>query len=280
MSQIIAIPSFEANIVIRGKIELLTGMHIGGSKEKLEIGGVDNVVIRNPRNSYPYIPGSSIKGKMRHLLEYLLDAIKKPIGADPNKPDEVQKHLGKVSKDERIVRLFGIGADDKDKDETLKGIGLARLIVRDAYPDQSTINMWEEDLGSDSNFTEYKAENTIDRLTSAANPRFIERVVEGSKFEFEMVYSVYRMEDKDTNEVIEKDLIHLFAGLRLMEGSALGKAGSRGYGKIRFHVVEPSVVKKEDYLSGDGAYKNSSKPLNDHELMLLSDDRIMNFKYQ
>ena len=35
----------------------------------MEIGGVDNPVIRNPLNKQPYIPGSSLRGKMRSQLE-------------------------------------------------------------------------------------------------------------------------------------------------------------------------------------------------------------------
>ena len=60
-----SIPKFKGNFILRGKIECLTGLHIGGSKEKLQIGGLDNIVIRSPRTQYPYIPGSSLKGKMR-----------------------------------------------------------------------------------------------------------------------------------------------------------------------------------------------------------------------
>ena len=63
------INQFLANIILRGKIKVLTGLHIGGSKDKFEIGGVDNPVIRDTFTKYPYIPGSSLKGKMRMLLE-------------------------------------------------------------------------------------------------------------------------------------------------------------------------------------------------------------------
>src|SRR3989339_341232 len=95
-------PKFLANIIIRGKIECLTGLHIGGSKDKLEIGGVDSPVLRNPQNRMPYIPGSSLKGKLRTLLEYSMGVV---------------SDNGDVSTDERIVRLFGIGADEKSKDD-------------------------------------------------------------------------------------------------------------------------------------------------------------------
>ena len=51
-------------------IKLLTGLHIGGSKDNVEIGGIDTPVIKiATKDNQPYIPGSSLKGKMRCLLE-------------------------------------------------------------------------------------------------------------------------------------------------------------------------------------------------------------------
>ena len=48
---------------------LETGMHIGGGGEKLDIGGLDKAVVRDPITQFPYLPGSSIKGKLRSILE-------------------------------------------------------------------------------------------------------------------------------------------------------------------------------------------------------------------
>lgn len=237
---------FKGNIILKGKIECLTGLHIGGSKEKLEIGGVDSPVIRSPRNKYPYIPGSSIKGKMRHLLEFSTGAVTMPI-----------KKLGDVSKDPRIVRIFGIGADDSNE----SGLGPGRLIVRDCKPDEATVKIWT-DMDSELLYTEYKPENTIDRLTSEANPRFIERVVEGSCFDFELVYGVYQIEEKDDAALIKatnEDLENIMAALRLLESSTLGKSGSRGYGHIRFHMKDPITVRVADYRDGTENYKTANK---------------------
>ena len=110
------LPVFRGNLIIRGKVEALTGLHIGGSKEKMQIGGVDLVVIRHPTTQYPYIPGSSLKGKLRHLLEYATGGVNHPFLGQ----------LGNVSVDQEIVRLFGIGAevlelahDDKARAEAL-----------------------------------------------------------------------------------------------------------------------------------------------------------------
>ncbi len=275
---------FIGNYIIRGKIECLTGLHIGGSKEKLEIGGVDSPVIRNPQNKYPYIPGSSLKGKMRHLLEFSTGAVTNPI-----------KNLGDVSKSEHIVRIFGIGADDnKDKadnngqkeDKKLSPeeklaedikkakFGLGRLIVRDCKPDEATIRMWNN-MDSELLYTEYKPENTIDRLTAAANPRFIERVVEGSQFYFEMVYGVYKMYPaENAADAADKDLENILWAMRLLEKSTLGKSGSRGYGNIQFHVATPVFVSVDDYKTGQGNYREAEKPTEELDLQPLSEIKL------
>lgn len=268
---------FKGNIIIKGKIECLTGLHIGGSKEKLEIGGVDSPVIRQPNSKYPYIPGSSIKGKMRHLLEFSTGAV----------TDYVGDKLGNVSKAEKIVRIFGIGADDANKsqngasnetevkaedktDDSENRIGPGRLIVRDCKPDSKTIEMWEN-MDSELLYTEYKSENTIDRLTSEANPRFIERVVQGSKFDFEMIYGVYQMSNKQADEekATNEDLKNILWALRLLQDSTLGKSGSRGYGQVKFQVIDPIFVSVEDYQSGEGQYKIANEALDDTKLKSL-----------
>lgn len=249
---------FKGNFILRGKIECLTGLHIGGSKEKLEIGGVDSPVIRNPQTKYPYIPGSSIKGKMRHLLEFNTGAVVFPVDGK----------LGNVSEKEEIVRIFGIGADHKTKET-----GPTRLTVRDCNPDKDTKEMWEN-LDSELLYTEYKPENTIDRLTAAANPRFIERVVAGSKFTFEIIYSVYNLDETDFVAKTNDDLKNLMAALRLLENSALGGSGSRGYGQIQLHLADGIFVSAEDYKNGSETYKKANRSLEnltDEELKPLSE---------
>ena len=249
-------PTLKANLILKGKIECVTGLHIGGSKEKLEIGGLDSPVIRDPNTRYPYIPGSSIKGKMRHLLEYVSGGL-----------GEYVEKLGDVSTKQEVVRIFGIGADikgeaneDKGKYSNLKNVGLSRLLVRDALPDKYTTELWEN-LDTDLEYTEYKPENTIDRLTSAANPRFIERVVAGSRFDFEMVYTVYERGDQDESTAIQDDLDNILMSLRLLESTAIGKSGSRGYGKIKFYLEEPHWLYKEDYKTGNENYRKTAAPV-------------------
>lgn len=257
-------PSLKANIILRGKIQCLTGLHIGGSKDKLEIGGVDAPVLRDPMTREPYIPGSSLKGRMRALLEYALGAI--------NDGSDNDSKAGDVSNDERIVNLFGKSAgDDENRKKAIQEIlekhpGPTPLLVRDALPDDYTRSFWKQ-MDTELLYTEYKPENTINRITSAANPRFLERVVPGSQFDLEIVYSVYELGRKDENYIkaANEDLGHLLMGLRLVENHALGKSGSRGYGQVRFAFMSPITVYMDDYQNGGGQYPETKKKLPDFD---------------
>jgi len=264
---------FIGNFIIRGKFECLTGLHIGGSKEKLEIGGVDSPVIRDPRTRFPYVPGSSLKGKLRSLLEFGTGSVPKS---------------GDVSEELDIVRLFGIGVDEKGKakkdvedqekaNEAAKKeskpekeikypplylVGPSRLVVRDCFPDAETKKWWKT-LDSDLLYTEYKSENGINRITSAANPRFIERVVAGSKFDFELVYSVFDIKKPGSSPKTEAeaDLDNLRMAMLMLEHNFLGKSGSRGYGRIKFYLTDPVWVSTEDYKKATENLKKANAPL-------------------
>lgn len=237
----------KANLILRGKLKCITGLHIGGSKEKMEIGGVDSPVLRDPRTRYPYVPGSSLKGKLRSLLEFGLGVV--PVDDTNNNKDII---AGSVSGDPKIVQLFGYGVDDRDKaekQESLFRIGPSRLIIRDCYPDEETKKWWEK-LDSELLYTEYKSENGINRITSAANPRFVERVAAGSVFDVEMVYSVYDI-PQGKGPSIEEDLANLRMALLMLEHNYLGKSGTRGYGRIKFGFAEPVWIGVDDYINGN-----------------------------
>ena len=211
---------------INGIIEVLTGLHIGGSTAIIEIGGKDNPVIKHPITNEPYIPGSSIKGKMRSLLEWKHGKVKTDRG---NK-----KEYGEVCKcgkpDCIICRIFGSSAEDSES-------GPTRLIVRDAVLDEG----YKTELtGKDPNWipgdiTEDKYENTINRITARANPRNFERVVSGAKFSFEMSYKVFE-ENNGNGNTDEEYFKHVIEGLKLIEMDALGGAGSRGCGQVKFKI--------------------------------------------
>jgi len=224
--------SFLGNIILKGKLITLTPLHIGGSKDKFEIGGVDNPVIKDPVTNYPYIPGSSLKGKLRMLLEFAEGKV-----AQNNKGEYPPSNASE------ITSLFGDSADNSQN-------GPTRLIVRDAYPDEKTITLWEN-TSSETLYTEYKAENTIDRMTSAANPRFMERVHKGSEFDVEFVLQVFSMDNDNGKSNFEK----LVKAIRLLEDSTLGGGGSRGSGKVEFKFYEPYFVSVENYKTGNGNFK-------------------------
>ena len=254
---------FLGNIILKGKLECLTGLHIGGSKDKFEIGGVDSPVIRDPNSNLPYIPGSSLKGKMRAILSYELGVA----DFDPPKRNDL-RDKEKLERINPILRIFGAPAEVLEQ-----GIGPSRLIVRDSYPDAATVEMWKN-LDSELQYTEYKPENTIDRITSAANPRFMERVVKGSKFDVEFIYGVYRVDDvKD-----EEYFTNFVEALRLLEHSTLGHAGSRGYGQISFKFAEPFIVTVSDYKEGSINFKDASKSVSALEdLGMNIDKRLSDF---
>lgn len=257
---------FLGNVIFKGKLECLTGLHIGGSKEKFEIGGVDSPVIRDPNTQYPYIPGSSLKGKMRALLAFSL-----------GKADQDPPQKGQFDPDCPLQRIFGVPAEINTNMKHIEGIGPSRLIVRDAYPDEATITMWKT-LDSELMFTEYKPENTIDRITSAANPRFLERVVKGSVFNVEFIFGLYKIDKIEKPDV--NFIIHFLEALKLLEHSTLGGSGSRGYGQVSFKFAEPILLKKEDYRKGSDKFKDALKPHDDERAKYEFNKRLSDFDEQ
>ena len=91
------------------------------------------------------------------------------------------------------------------------------------------------DNGAES-LAEVKFENTINRLTAVANPRQIERVIRGSRFELDIIYEVVKEE-----EVLD-DFRLLAEGFRLLEYDYIGGHGSRGYGKVKFRGLKAASV--------------------------------------
>ncbi|HCT84706.1 MAG TPA: type III-A CRISPR-associated RAMP protein Csm3 [Candidatus Margulisbacteria bacterium] len=206
----------EKFIKITGIIELLSGLHIGSGNDEIHIGGIDNPVIKNPLDNVPYIPGSSIKGKMRSLLEMTTNRVTdgKPFSG---------------SSDDVLCKLFGNGTTDKE----FKG-GPTRLVFNDCR----LINA--SDMKKKNALTEDKSENSIDRVIGTAkDPRHMERVPAGAIFELRIVYKKLSTDD----ETIMKGFIML--GLRLLEIDCLGGSGSRGYGRIKINnlKIDNEVVK-------------------------------------
>lgn len=219
----------EKILSITGKIELLTGMHIGAGTEATQIGGVDNPIVRLPKDNNPYIPGSSLKGRMRALLELYLDKV--------DGKGNLHGYTDSC-KDEQcpICYLFGAVAN------TEAPIGPGRLIVRDCTIDESL--ECNEKIKKESPglpYTEEKTEISINRITSRVETglRKTERVPAGVVFNLDM--SLRKFEGD--SEVI---LDTLLKGLALLQKDAIGGSGSRGYGKIR--ISELKVDGKETTL--------------------------------
>lgn len=216
-------------ILFKGTIKLLTGLRIGGSSSAMSIGGLDNIIIRNPIDNKPYIPGSSLKGKMRALIE-LRDGT---IGYSRDKQIEYG-----VSDDPKALscRLFGTSTNDNNQHPSY-------ILVRDA-------NLLSEESffkNTDVPFAEVKTEVTIDRITSRANPRPMERVPAGAVFELNMVLNIMNSH----TEAEEKELVQtIFDGLQLIEDDYLGGSGSRGYGQVKF-TVESLTERTVEYYKSD-----------------------------
>ena len=219
---------------LEGTITLKSGLHIGSGNMEMHIGGTDSPVIKHPHTLEPYIPGSSLKGKVRSLLEMESGLM---VHTDGNVVSS--KTLQKVSNDhelkdkcEAILKIFGSSGADIE-DET--GFGPTRVSFADCYLD----NEWKN-KAKDNRWllTEEKSENVINRIKGTAeHPRFIERVPEGTKFKFLVTFKVLQDDDNLFDDFLLK-------GLKLLEMDALGGSGSRGYGRIAFEFNDQPLNEK------------------------------------
>lgn len=214
-------------VKLTGQIELLSGLHIGGGDDTMKIGGIDNGVIKDINTDKPYIPGSSLKGKMRSLLEWNIGVVnlnrnnEKENGEPLNSKhifDKNDNFIDTAFNDEKLfkkaknlLKLFG---DKEGK------YGITRISVGDC-------SLVEVD---GQKVSEAKYENVIDRQKgTASNPRQTERVPAGVKFDFDIRVKV--LEDS------EEELVQMVKdGLDLVANDYLGGSGSRGYGRVKFHI--------------------------------------------
>jgi len=196
---------------IKGKVklEIITGLHIGGSSDNVEIGGIDNPVIKiSSKEKQPYIPGSSLKGKIRCLLEQIFGA-------------------SKVGGNDEVNNLFGFSNENKP----------SKIIFRDSYFTEESLELLKSSENLDMPYTEGKWENVIDRIKGTAeHPRQMERIPAGVSFDVEFVINVW---DND-NEVELKALLQ--KGMNALENDYLGGSGSRGYGQIKFGEIKYTEI--------------------------------------
>ena len=204
-------------ITLSGQIEILSGLHIGGGDDTMKIGGIDSGVIKDINTNKPYIPGSSIKGKMRSLLEWNNRLVVYGSG-QPFSSNLLEKIPEKDRKS--AINLLKIFGDVKNE------FGITRVSFSDCFINQDSQNL---------KLSEAKYENVIDRQEgTASNPRQIERVPAGVKFDFSLKLKIFDEQnhpfDDDENEL--KDMID--KGIKLLENDYLGGSGSRGYGRVKF----------------------------------------------
>lgn len=216
---------------IQGQIKLITGLHIGGSKAEIRIGVADNPVLKHPIDNFPYIPGSSLKGKVRNLLEWHLDKV--------DKKGDVH---GCTNPKCPVCRLFGT-----TEKETTAGPG--RALFRDCLLCESSkikLRVLKSETGLV--YVEEKYETVIDRTTGTTKKgglRQMERVPAGMVFEFELGYRIFDM-DGDNGKTDEDYFWYILKGLQFLENDALGGSGSRGYGRVVFEKLEDEEGKTID----------------------------------
>ncbi len=224
-------------VLIIGQIRAVTGLRIGGGSTGIEIGGVDNVVVRNPLTSEPYIPGSSLKGKMRSLLE-------RHTKAEQNRAirrGRPKVYIHECEQEDSykqcdVCRLFGI-AGEKDFATP------SRVYVRDVHLTEESRKRLET-ARTELPLTEVKWEAAIDRVTSAAVPRQMERVPAGVVFgPCEFVFNFYEQNDTDL-------FMTFLQTIELLQDDYLGGGGSRGSGKIALESISV-MLKSKKYYDGE-----------------------------
>lgn len=224
-------------IFLQFDLETKSGLHIGGSDEGIGIGGVDKTVIRDPLTNQPYIPGSSLRGKVRSLTEKY-SGLKQNSSIGSNVSIHSCDDPGEYA-DCDVCQTYGVSGKDKFSKPT-------RLIVRDVQMHPDSVSAFDN-IRTDLPFTEAKTEVAIDRVTSAASPRQMERVPAGVIFgPAEMVYSLYEGEGCSTAADLER-FKTVITGLQLLEDDYLGGLGSRGSGKVTLANIKVIVKSQADY---------------------------------
>jgi len=234
-------------LLLDGEMVCETGLHIGAGKGSLDLGGADNPVVKDAFGR-PYVPGSSLRGRIRSLLEQSAGQVSPAdlIYLSRRRGQEVRIHQSDEPGDE-VCLLFG---RNPGRMERVSGDALepalatpARLTAYDAPLDlDSVTQQMRENL--DDELTEVKSENAIDRITAQSNARTLERVPAGAKFRVRFVLDILCEADRE--------LVAAFVqGLRLLEDDALGGGGSRGSGRVRFAGWKLTWRSRGYYAAGD-----------------------------
>lgn len=160
---------------IKYHIKLLTWLHIGSKEEGVKFWDIDSFTVKNPITNKPYIPWSSIKWKMRYLIEMI----------------EYKWELSEwaVADDNFDPSIAFWYTSSKTSRPSL-------ILFDDFYLNDKYDKLFDE---LDYNeFYEIKWENTISRIKQEAKPRFIERVPAWVEFE----WWITLIEIEEDNKVI------------------------------------------------------------------------------
>lgn len=227
---------------LEGTITLKSGLHIGSGNMEMHIGGTDSPVIKHPHTLEPYIPGSSLKGKVRSLIEMesglMIYTDGDVVSSSILNKEDIKNDEKLKSRCEDILKIFGSSGADKE-DET--GFGPTRVAFADCYLDDNWKKTAKENRWM---LTEEKSENVINRIKGTAeHPRFIERVPEGTRFKFLLTFKILQDGDGRLFEEV------LLKGLKLLEMDTLGGNGSRGYGRIEFAFSDLAMNEKFKVLN-------------------------------
>ncbi len=210
------------HIIVTATLRCLSGTRIGGSDDLLQIGGADLTCIKHPKTRVPYIPGTSLKGKLRSELEKYHEKY----SANGQKPCDCADCV--------ICRVFGPHGNKPNSH------GPTRILVRDAPAIGETV-------------IETKASTAIDRSTGKAlggSLRQEERVAAGATFAVEIGLQVFD-DDSEFEYQGKKGAHALFRvvrhGMRLVEQTGIGAGTSKGFGQIVFEDVKVERLKADDF---------------------------------
>ncbi len=206
------------HVSVTATVVCKTGLHIGGTEAEIGIGTAEGPVIKD-RHGRPYIPGSSLKGKMRSMLEY-----KYKRGEDGN-PCGCAQPLSVCP----VCTIFGPHKVTKHE------LGPTRIIVRDAFLSEKSLQEWEKARSQGKEFFETKTETAIDRKTGMAykgSLRTQERVPAGTEFKLNIVLRIFEGDDESKIKSVVKE------GIDLINKDYLGGSGTRGYGWVEVKDLE------------------------------------------
>lgn len=210
------------HISIDGVIRAVTGLRIGAGSSSIEIGGLDNPIMRNPLTKVPYVPGSSLKGKLRSLIEVS--------GYTDIQHSQAPTALDGPCTCNRCVAcwLFGCG-------DATRATSPTRLIFRDCPLSPEEVERQEPLLGEGTFYSEVKDEIAMNRQTGVTKSRSLrqsDRIIAGSQLSFALTVRVYELDDENQ---MRAAIAH---ALKLLEAEGLGGSVSRGYGQVKFEGLK------------------------------------------